>query len=183
MSCRPLRAAIRSGDDRGMNRKVVIDILRVLLLGAVALILATQALFLPWLSGEFAKQFPAEAYVRWPILALSVTGLLCVQVVLGAIVLLLGRVRRGTFVTLGSLPIVDGMIAAFAAAGAICLVTLGYVGQTVSGPPLFALMLLVGVGAGVTMALLTWVGRSLLVDLVTGPSVSAAPPLPAPAHR
>ncbi|HHU10161.1 MAG TPA: DUF2975 domain-containing protein [Intrasporangiaceae bacterium] len=166
-----------------MNRKVVIDILRVLLLSAIALILATQAFFLPWLSGELAQQFPAEAYVRWPILALSVTGLLCIQVVLGAIVLLLGRVRRGTFLGLGSLPILDGMIAAFAAAGAICLVTLVYVGQTVSGPPPFALMLLGGVGTGLTLALLTWVGRSILVDLVTGPSVSAVPLRPAPAHR
>lgn len=157
-----------------MNRKLVVDVLRVVLAGAILLILAVQTLFLPWLSGELARDLPDEAYMRWPILGLSVTGLLAVQVALGCLMLLLGRVRRGSVFSRGSLPLLDGIIGACLAGSVVCVATLAYQSQTVSGPPLWAFFLLAGVVAGAALALLTWVGRSLLLDVISQPTVSVA---------
>lgn len=149
-----------------MNRRLVIDLLRLALIAAVLAIALVQTLFLPWLSGELARDLPAEAYLRWPILALAVTGLLCVQAGIVCVVALLTRIRADRFFTERSLRWVDGLTAAFGAGGGVCAATLTYQSQTVSGPPLWALLLLTGVGAGATMALLTWVGRTLLVEAI-----------------
>ena len=99
-----------------MNRRLVIDLLRLALIAAVLAIALVQILFLPWLSGELARDLPAEAYLRWPILALAVTGLLCVQAGIVCVVALLTRIRADRFFTERSLRWVDGLTAAFARA-------------------------------------------------------------------
>ena len=63
-----------------MNNRLVVNILRFLLILAVIVIATAQAVLLPWLSKEMARELPAEAYMRWPILTLAILGLLCVQV-------------------------------------------------------------------------------------------------------
>lgn len=172
-------------DDRDMNRRLVIDLVRVALVSAVGVIALVQAFFLPWLSGELARDLPAEAYVRWPILGLAVTGLLCVQVGVVCVVALLTRVRADRFFAEQSLRWVDGLTTAFAAGGAVCAATLAYQSQTVSGPPLWALLLLAGLGAGGTLALVTWVGRTLLVEAIAcrDDMLSAAPHPPGAVRR
>ena len=65
----------------------------------MVIIVAVQAVFLPWLSGQMARDLPAEAYMRWPILALAILGLLCVQVAIVCTLRLLGFTQDGRVFT------------------------------------------------------------------------------------
>jgi len=62
-----------------MKSRVVVDLLRVLLAGALVVILLLQLVVLPWLSEVMAEDLPGEAHMRWPILILAILGLSCVQ--------------------------------------------------------------------------------------------------------
>ncbi|KUG56331.1 hypothetical protein AVL62_16215 [Serinicoccus chungangensis] len=147
-----------------MSQRVVINVLRALLLVAAVMILLMQTVLLPWLSGEMARDLPAEAHMRWPMLSLAVLGLLCVQAVLVCTIRLLSFVRDGQVFSPSALGWVDGIIAAFAAAGLVCLATLIYQSMTIAGPLLWMLALLGGVLAGSGLALLVWVMRAMLVQ-------------------
>lgn len=102
--------------------------------------------------------------MRWPILALAIAGLACVQVGIVCTVRLLGLTRRGEAFSSAALRWVDGIIWAFLAASAVCLATLVFQGFAVGGPPLWTLLLLLGVATGISMALLMSVMRTLLVQ-------------------
>ena len=147
-----------------MSSRLRIDALRVLLVIALVLILALQIVVLPWLSGVMAANLPAEAFMRWPILALAIAGLACVEVGIVCTLRLLGITRRGEVFSPSSLRWVNGIIAAFFAGAAVCAATLIYQSFTVAGPPAWALLLLAGTVGGIGMALLMGVMRSLLVD-------------------
>lgn len=150
-----------------MMNRIVVDVLRVLVVGSLVAILFLQFIGLPWLSGVMAQELPAEAYMRWPILALSIAGLGCIQVGLFSTLLLLGRVRRGEVFSRAALRWVDGIIGASLAGSFVCVATLVYQSFTVSGPPLWMLMLLCGILTGVGIALLLMVMRTLLVQATT----------------
>ena len=150
-----------------MGPRVVINLLRALLSVAAALILLLQVAYPPWLSGEVARDLPAEAHMRWPILTLAVLGLACVQAVIVCTIRLLGFVRDGEVFTPGAIRWVDGIIAAFAAGGLVCLATIVYQSTTVAGPPIWMAVLMGGVLAGAGLALLVWVMRALLVQATT----------------
>ena len=150
-----------------MGHHVVVNVLRVLLIGAVVVIAVVQTVFLPWLSGEMARSLPGEAYMRWPILALAILGLLCVQVAIVCMLRLLGFTQDGRVFTPAAFRWVDGLIASFIGAAAVCLATIVYQSQTVAGPPLWMLALFGGVLTGVALALLTWTLRALLVQAIT----------------
>jgi len=150
-----------------MGHRVVANVLRFLLIGAVLVIAVVQAVFLPWLSGEMARDLPAEAYMRWPILALAILGLLCVQVAIVCTLRLLGFTRDVRVFTPAAFRWVDGLIASFIGASLVCLATIIYQSQTVGGPPLWTLALFGGVLTGVALALLTWTMRALLAQAIT----------------
>lgn len=147
-----------------MFSRLSVDVLRILLILALLLTLAVQLVGLPWLSGVLAAELPAEASMRWPILGLAIAGLVCVEVGIVCTLRLLGSTRSGEVFSTRSLRWVDGIIAAFLAASAICVATLIYQSFTVGGPPLWTLLLLLGAISGVGMALLMGVMRSLLVQ-------------------
>lgn len=149
-----------------MKSNLALALLRGLLIAAVVIILVAQVLYLPWLSGGVARELPAEAYMRWPILTLAILGLLCVQVALVCTERLLSFVRQRAVFQPGALGWVDGIVAAFLAGSFVCLATLVYQAFTVSGPPLWSLALLAGVVDGVGLALLMWVMRTLLVQAI-----------------
>ncbi|SDL07777.1 DUF2975 domain-containing protein [Tessaracoccus oleiagri] len=149
-----------------MKSYFAVTILRGGLLAAVAIIVVAQVLYLPWYSGMIARELPAEAYMRWPILTLAILGLLCVQVVLVCTQQLLSFVPLNEVFQPGALGWVDGIIAAFLAGSFVCLATLVYQAFTVSGPPLWSLALLAGVMCGVGLALLVWVMRTFLVQAI-----------------
>ena len=146
-----------------MSSRLSIAVLRVLLLIALALCLVLQVGVLPWLSGVLAADLPAEAHMRWPILALAILGIACVELGIVCTLRLLAITRRGEVFSRGSLHWVDGLLGAFLAAAGVCAATLGYQSFTVSGPPAWSLLLLLGVAGGIGMALLMGVMRSLLV--------------------
>lgn len=150
-----------------MVSRLVVDLLRGLLAGVLLLILLLQVVYLPWLSGVMAQDLPDEAYMRWPILTLSILGLVCVQLGIFCTLRLLRFVRRGEVFSAGALRWVDGIIGAFLAASAVCLATIIYQSFTVAGPPAWSLLLLLGVATGIGMALLMGVMRSLLVQATT----------------
>lgn len=150
-----------------MGPRLVVNVLRFLLIGAVVVIGVVQAVFLPWLSGEMARSLPAEAYMRWPILALAILGLVCVQVAIVCTLRLLGFTRDGRVFTPAAFRWVDGLIAGFIGASVVCLATIVYQSQTVAGPPLWMLALAGGVLTGVALAQLTWTMRSLLAQAIT----------------
>ena len=159
-------------------RNLAIGLVRVFLAGTIALIAIVQVLFLPWLSGELAAGLPAEAHMRWPILALSIAGLACVQIGVLCVIALLTRIRRRTLFAPGTARWLDGLTAAFFAGSAICSATLVYQSMTVSGPPLWAFALLFTAGAGVALALTTWIGRTVLIE-VSDAYARAVPATPA----
>ena len=150
-----------------MGHHVVVNVLRVLLIGAVVVIAVVQTVFLPWLSGEMARSLPGEAYMRWPSLTLAILGLVCVQVAIVCTLRLLGFTQDGRVFTPAAFRWVDGLIASFIGAAAVCLATIVYQSQTVAGPPLWMLALFGGVLTGVALALLTWTLRALLVQAIT----------------
>lgn len=150
-----------------MPNRLAVDLLRVLLMGTVLVILFLQVIGLPWLSGVMAADLPHEAFMRWPILALAVIGLGCVQVGIVCTLRLLGFTRRGEVFSAPALRWVDGIIGAFLAASLVCLATIIYQSVTIAGPPLWMFLLLAGVVVGVGMALLMGVMRTLLVQATT----------------
>lgn len=146
-----------------MLNHVVVRVLQGLLALAVLVILLLQVWFLPWLSGVLAQDLPAEAFMRWPVLALAVLGLACVQVGILCTLRLLGLTHRGEVFSAGALRWVDGIIAAFLGGSLVCVATLTYQSFTVGGPPLWMLLLVATTVAGLGMALLMVVMRTLLV--------------------
>lgn len=150
-----------------MAPRVVVNVLRFLLIGAVVIIAAVQAVFLPWLSGEMARNLPGEAYMRWPILTFAIVGLLCVQVAIVCLLRLLAFTQDGRVFTPAAFRWVDGLISAFIGAALVCLATIIYQSQTVAGPPLWMLALWDGVLTGIALTLLTWTMRALLAQAIT----------------
>lgn len=150
-----------------MMNRIVVDVLRVLLVGFLLAILFLQVIGLPWLSGVMAQDLPAEAYMRWPILALSIGGLGCVQVGLFSTFLLLGRARRGDVFSRNALRWVDAIIAASLSGSFVCIATLVYQSFAVGGPPFWTLLLLCGILTGIGIALLLTVMRTLLIQATT----------------
>lgn len=150
-----------------MRSRFAVDVLRMLLIGSLVVILFLQLIGLPWLSGVLAEDLPGEAYMRWPILALAIIGLGCVQVGIVCTFRLLGFTRRGEVFSPRALRWVDGIITAFLAASLVCLATIIYQSSTVAGPPGWMLLLLFGVLTGIGMALLMVVMRTLLVQATT----------------
>src|SRR5690625_3588066 len=142
-----------------MGNRVVIEVLRVMLGGALLLILLAQAVLLPWLSGDVARELPAEAYMRWPILTLAILGLLCVQIVIVCTERLLTFTRTDRVFSPDALRWVNGIIGGFLGGSVVCLATLVYQSFTVAGPPLWGLLLICGVLAGIGLALLMVVMR------------------------
>lgn len=147
-----------------MRNRVTVGLLRVLLLGAFAIIIVAQVIALPWLSGIMAQDYPAEAYMRWPILTLAIAGLVCVQVGIICTLRLLGFTVRGEVFSPRALRWVDGIIGALLAGSLVCLITIVYQSFAVAGPPLWMLLLLGGALVGIGMALLMLVMRTLLVQ-------------------
>ena len=150
-----------------MKTRVAVDLLRILLVGSLLVILFLQVIGLPWLSGVVAEDLPEEAHMRWPILALSVMGLGCVQVGIICTLRLLGLTRQGDVFSPRSLRQVDVIIGSFLFATLVCLATIVYQSFTVGGPPIWTLLLLSGILVGIGMALLMVVMRTLLVQATT----------------
>ncbi|MCE3552427.1 DUF2975 domain-containing protein [Pseudonocardia sp. RS11V-5] len=140
--------------------------LRVFLVVLFAVLVVFQTLSLPGQWAHMAEQSPELAYLRWPLTALSVFWVLCVQVVVVATWVLLGRVRKDRIFSAASLVWVDAIVWAVVAAWVALVGVFLWVGVGADDPGLPMLLFLLVVGVAV-VGLLMVVMRALLRQATT----------------
>jgi hypothetical protein len=126
-----------------------------------AVLVLFQVMSLPGQFRYMAEQDPEMAYLRWPATAVTVFWVLCVQVVIVCTWKLLTLVLADRIFTEASLRWVDGIVWAVAAAWAVLVAVLLFVGFNASDPGLPLLLFLMTVGVTV-LGLLMVVMRALL---------------------
>src|SRR6478609_7492161 len=95
--------------------------LKICLVVLFGILVVLQTLSLPGQFRYLAEQHPEDAHLRWPLTALAVFFVLCVQVVVVATWKLLGLVSSDRIFTKASLVWVDAIIGAIAAAWLVFL--------------------------------------------------------------
>jgi hypothetical protein len=113
-----------------------------------------------------AEESPDMAYLRWPMTAVSVFLVLCVQVVVVCTWKLLTLVKSDSIFTEASLAWVDVIVWAIAAAWVVFLGVFLYVGFNADDPGLPLLLFLMLMG-GAVLGLLMVVMRALLRQATT----------------
>ena len=139
----------------------VVPLLRLVLAVLFAVLVFLQVFSLPGQFAHLAEESPADAGLRWPLTAVSIYWVLCVQVVVVATWKLLTQVQRNTIFTTSSRRWVNAILGAILAAWAVLVVVFLAVGLTATdpGPPLLLFLLVVIVTVA---ALLMVVMRALL---------------------
>lgn len=140
--------------------------LRVFLVVLFGILVVFQTLSLPGQFAHMAEQSPDMAYLRWPMTAVSVFWVLCVQVVIVATWRLLTLVKKDRIFSPASLAWVDAIVWAIAAAWLVLLGVFLYVGFHADDPGLPLLLFLMLVGVAV-LGLLMVVMRALLRQATT----------------
>jgi hypothetical protein len=135
----------------------------VLLFG---ILVVFQTLSLPGQFAYMARESPDLAYLRWPMTAVSVFWVLCVQVVIVSTWKLLTLVKRDRIFSDASLAWVNAIVWAIFAAWVVLLGVFLYVGISASDPglPLLLFLMLTGV---TVLGLLMVVMRALLRHATT----------------
>src|SRR4051794_2908552 len=141
------------------HRAVVL--LRAFLVVLFAVLLVFQTLSLPGQFAYLAEQHPDQDDLRWPLTAVFVFWVLCVQVVLVCTWRLLSLVEDGRIFTEMSLAWVDGIVGAVVAAGVVLLGVDVYVATRADDPGLPLLLFVLSVGVAV-FGLVLLVMRALL---------------------
>jgi len=140
--------------------------LRVFLVVLFGVLVVFQTLSLPGQFAHMAKESPDDAYLRWPLTAVTVFWVLCVQVVIVATWKLLTRVKEDRIFDPASLRWVDAIVWAVAAAWVVLFGVFLYVGFTADDPGMPLLLFLMVVGLAV-LGLLMVVMRALLRQATT----------------
>lgn len=135
--------------------------LRVFLVVLFAVLVVFQTMSLPGQFAHMAKESPEDAYLRWPLTALAVFWVLCVQVVIVATWMLLARVKKDRIFSPASLRWVDAIVWAIAAAWVVLVGVFLYVGFRADDPGVPMVLFLMVVGVAV-LGLLMVVMRALL---------------------
>ncbi|GAA2902344.1 DUF2975 domain-containing protein [Pseudonocardia halophobica] len=126
-----------------------------------AVLVVFQTMSLPGQFAHMAKESPEDAYLRWPLTALAVFWVLCVQVVVVATWMLLARVKKDRIFDPASLRWVDAIVWAIAAAWVVLVGVFLYVGFRADDPGVPMVLFLMVVGVAV-LGLLMVVMRALL---------------------
>lgn len=144
----------------------VVALLRVCLVVLFGILLVFQVMSLPGQFAHMARESPDQAYLRWPLTAVAVFLVLCVQVVVVATWRLLTMVKKDRIFTEASLRWVDAIVWAVGAAWLVLLGIFLWVGFNADDPgvPLLLFLLLVGVAV---IGLLIMVMRALLRQATT----------------
>ncbi|WP_374928279.1 DUF2975 domain-containing protein [Kytococcus sedentarius] len=135
-------------------------ILRLFLILGALFILVLQVFLLPILAADMAALDPALGYLRWPVLALSIGALACLQFVMVCIWLLLDAVMVDRIFDPGSLVWASRIEKALMLGGAMTLV----IAFLVFGAPEGHLLVTLTVTAGV----LAYFGAALLMRIMRG---------------
>nr|MDT0664094.1 DUF2975 domain-containing protein [Micromonospora sp. DSM 115978] len=143
-----------------------VSALKVFLALLFGILILFQTMSLPGQFAHMAEESPDEAYLRWPLTAVSVFWVLCVQVVVAAIWKLLDLVENGRIFSDAAFGWVNAIVAAIAGAWVVLLGVFLYVGFRATDPGLPLLMFLLLVGVAV-VGLLMVVMRALLRQATT----------------
>ncbi|GHF53566.1 hypothetical protein FHX82_007364 [Amycolatopsis bartoniae] len=144
-----------------ISEKWAVRALRVFLVVLFGVLVVFQTLSLPGGIAYHAQQNPHDANLRWPLTAIAVFLVLCVQVVLVATWQLLTLVQKDRIFTTASLKWVDLIVWAIAAAWLVFAGMLLFVGLNADDPGMPMVLFLVTVGITV-LGLLMVVLRALL---------------------
>lgn len=149
-----------------LTERRAVAALRVFLVLLFGILVLFQTMSLPGQFAHMAKENPDQAYLRWPLTAVTVFWVLCVQVVVVATWKLLTMVKKDQIFTQASLAWVDAIVWAIAAAWVVLLGVFLYVGFRADDPgaPLLLFLLLIGVAV---FGLLIVVMRALLRQATT----------------
>jgi hypothetical protein len=149
-----------------MREHRVVGPLRVFLVSLFAILVVFQTLSLPGQFAHMAEEEPDLAYLRWPLTAVSVFWVLCVQVVIVATWKLLSMVKEDRIFSDAALAWVDAIVWAIAAAWVTLAGVFLYVGLRADDPGLPLLLLLMVIVVAV-LGLLMVVMRALLRQATT----------------
>jgi DUF2975 family protein len=146
--------------------RLVVLPLRILLSLVFAGLVAAQVWALPAMLPEIADPSLEQSVVRWAMLALSVLGLVCVQVVVVSTWELLTMVTTDRIFSGSSRPWVDAIVWAIAVGWLMLLGTFVcvyyFVVDEVSDDPVLPALLLLSLLTGAVLGLLMVVMRALL---------------------
>lgn len=140
--------------------------LKVFLVLLFGILVLFQTMSLPGQFAHMAQESPEEAYLRWPLTAVTVFWVLCVQVVIVSTWKLLTLVAEDRIFTEVSLRWVDAIVWAIGAAWVVLLGVWLYAGFRATDPGLPLLLTLVLI-AGAVLGLLVVVMRTLLRQATT----------------
>ena len=143
----------------------VVAPLRVFLVVLFGVLVMLQTFSLPGQFRYMAQESPESAYLRWPLTAVSVFWVLCVQVVVVATWQLLTLVKNDRIFSDASLAWVDAIVWAILAAWVVLVGVFLYVGFRADDPGLPLLLFLMVVG--VTVLGLLMVGMPALLRQAT----------------
>ncbi|MCT2059055.1 DUF2975 domain-containing protein [Dietzia cinnamea] len=143
-----------------IERRAVLP-LRICLVVLFAVLVLLEVMSLPGQFAHMAETNPDSAHLRWPLTAVSIFLVVCIQVVVIATWKLLSLVESDRIFTEASLIWVDLILWAIVAAWVVLVSVLGLVGFTADDPGL-PLLLFVVVVIITVAALLMVVMRALL---------------------
>jgi hypothetical protein len=146
--------------------KWAVPALRVFLVVLFAVLVVFQTLSLPGGIAYTTSQNPNDAGLRWPLTAIAVFLVLCVEVVVVATWKLLTLVKKDRIFTSAALKWVDAIVWAVAAAWVVFVGMLIFVGFNADDPGMPMLLFLSTVGITV-IGLLMVVMRALLRQATT----------------
>jgi hypothetical protein len=144
----------------------VILALRLTLVALFFLLLVLQLFSFPGQFAYMARQEPDGAYLRWPLTLLVGFWLLCTQVVVVSVWKLLSLTKDDRILTRASVPWVNMIIGAIAAAALGVIGALGALLTRADDPGLPLLMFIVIV-ALTALALFVYVLRHVLLRAIT----------------
>lgn len=147
------------------DRRVIL-LLRLALVALFGVLVVLQVLSLPGQFRHMAAENPDDAWLRWPLTAVTVFWVLCAQVVLVATWQLLRRVEADRIFDEASFRWVDAIIGSIGAAWIVLAGVLVVVGVSADDPGIVVLLFVLT--AAMTVAgLLMIVMRALLRQATT----------------
>ncbi|WP_447006768.1 DUF2975 domain-containing protein [Saccharothrix isguenensis] len=143
-----------------------VALLRVFLMLLFGVLVLFQVMSLPGQFAHMAEVSPDMAHLRWPLTAITVFWVLCVQVVVVATWRLLTLVKNDRIFSEASLVWVDAIVWAIAAAWLVFVGVFLWVGFNADDPgvPLMLFLMLIGL---TVLGLLMVVMRALLRQATT----------------
>jgi hypothetical protein len=149
-----------------LTTRRVVAALRAFLVVLFGVLVLFQTMSLPGQFAYMAKESPDLAYLRWPLTAVTVFWVLCVQVVIVATWKLLTLVNNDRIFSDAALTWADAIVWAIAAAWVVLAGVFLYVGFRADDPGLPLVLFLMVVGLTV-IGLVMVVMRALLRQATT----------------